>query len=60
MPYEIKMEVILEVEFLQVVNTTIYATTMDFSTSQTRKVMAFHIIFMIEMFVQFPYDNCKN
>jgi hypothetical protein len=43
MPCEIKVEVVHEVDFLQVVNTTLYTTTMDFSNYFSLKNHNSHI-----------------
>jgi hypothetical protein len=43
MPYEFKVEVAHGIDFLQVVNTTLYATTMDFSKDSSLKNHNSHI-----------------
>jgi hypothetical protein len=39
MPCEIKVEVVQGIDFLQVVNITLYATTMNFSNNSSLKII---------------------
>jgi hypothetical protein len=53
MPCGIKVEVSQGIDFLQVVNTTFYATTMDFSKDSSLKNHNSHILVFLFSFLQY-------
>jgi hypothetical protein len=56
MPYEIKVEVAQRIDFLQIVTTTLYATTMNFSKDSSLKnhnSYITYILFFLFSFLQY-------
>jgi hypothetical protein len=60
MPCEIRVEVVQGIDFLQVVNTTLYATTMDFSNDSSLKNhnSYIHTDFSFLSFAKLFISNC--
>jgi hypothetical protein len=62
MPCRIKVEVVEEKDFLQVVYTTLYATTMDYSNDSSLIIYKshIHVFFNIFYLVISFISNCKH
>jgi hypothetical protein len=60
MPCGIKVEVAQGIDFLQVVNTTLYATTMDFSKVPLRKIitLTYILVFLFSFLQYYLFSNC--